>query len=213
MRERGSNNPAGGLIAALTIALLIVSISGTAIGATYQLRHTIEFTESELTFSKQMNYDFIRLEGGYYLTAFGKPALPVRTVKIALPQGMAVQSVRIESSEKTELIGSYSMFPSQPPIELDRSLDDIEFIEPHRDTYESFDPYPSEVVQSVGQSDLAGQAMATVEVCPFRYIPATGELTLLTSITLVLEGEDGYVCGDYLPDRISETNARVYQRM
>jgi hypothetical protein len=76
---------------------------------------------------------------------------------------MAVQSVRIESSERTELLGTYSIFPSQPPIELDRSEDDIEFIEPDRDTYESSEPYPSEIVQSVGQSDLAGQAIAVVE--------------------------------------------------
>ncbi len=213
MRERGFHNPAGSLIAALTIALLIVSVSGTAIGASFQLRHTIEFAESQLAFSKQMDYDFIRLDGGYYLTAFGKPALPVRSIKIALPQGMAVQSVHIESSAMSELVGTYSIFPSQPPIELNRSEADIEFIEPDKETYESSDIYPSEIVQSVGQSDLAGQAMAIVEVCPFQYVPATGELTLLTSITLVLEGEDGYVCGDYLPDRISETNARVYQRM
>jgi len=213
-----AKNLVGSLSVGVVLAFLMLicgSNGGNVFGAESAtlapVQYAIHFSQTELSFGKLKGYDMVRLDDGGYLAQRGKPMLPTREIKIALPRGMAAQTVRIVASELEEITGEYNVLPAQPPLRIGQS-DDPVFIDPVSEIYISSDPYPSQPVELVSQIDLAGQAMAVVQVCPLKYIPAEKKLYLYTSLTLAVEGTDGYICGDYLPQNISEKGRRTYER-
>jgi len=174
--------------------------------------YTISFSQAELSFSKLNGYDLIGLDDGDYFSGKGQPMLPAREIKIALPSGMRVQSVRVVDFEIEEIMGDYHILPAQPPQKTDLS-EKLFFIDPIPEIYKSVAPFPSQPVELVSQVDLAGQAMAVIRVYPIQYIPADEKLYLYTSLRFSLEGVDGYVCGDYLPENVSDKGRRTYEQM
>ena len=179
----------------------------------YEVRYTAEFSAEELSFHKIMGYDMVRLEHAGHLTELEKPMLPSKEIKIALPAGMAVKSVQVVNTTQEEITGEFNIFPAQPPIRIGLSDGDVDFVEPDQNTYSSSQPYPSNLVEFVHQSDLAGQGIAVIQLYPLQYVPAEKRLTLYTSISLVIQGMDGYECGDYLSPNISDKGRRTYEQM
>ncbi len=178
----------------------------------FSVRYTVHFTRDDLSFDKLMGYDMVNLKDGGFLTELGKPMLPSKELKIALPAGMAVISVQVVNTTEEEISGEYNIFPSQPPMKIGNSDVDANFVQPDNQTYTSSQPYPSELVRFINQTDLAGQSMAEVEIFPLRYVPSQKQLTYCTSITFEINGSSGYECGDYLSPNISEDGRRTYEQ-
>jgi len=200
------------------LSFLVICLVGAAVQsqnpATFEVSHTTEFSASDLIFDKVQDFDVVKLQGGRsYLTALGKPWLPSRELKIALPPGMKAVSVRILQTDAEPIEGSYNILSSQKPIEIGQSIEDLEFTEPDREFYTRSEAYPEQVVELAGQSDLAGQNMARVRICPVQYNPAEKKLILNRSISFVIEGTDGYICGDYLPSVISAKARAEYEQI
>jgi hypothetical protein len=181
-------------------------------GQTLEVQCTVGFSADMLVFGELLGYDTVRLEGGECLNVPGQPMLPAKQVRIALPAGMAVTGVRVVDSETVGIAGQYLIFPAQPPRHVSDSAQ-ADFVVPDPATYASTAAYPSKLVEFTHQTDLAGQGIALLRLYPVQYVPAEQRLTLHTSITFVLEGTDGYECGDYLPIRISERGLESYERM
>lgn len=179
----------------------------------YMVKYMAEFSLSDLSFDKQMGYDKVTLKEGDYLSELGKPMLPYKVLKVALPMEMAAKKVRVVDTKSEEIPGEYNIFPAQPPISTELSDRNVDFVEPDNETYASTQPYPSTLVEFVRQTDLAGQGIAVIAVYPLQYVPSEKRLTLYTSISLVIEGVGGYQCGDYLPPNISEKGRRTYEKM
>jgi hypothetical protein len=179
----------------------------------YKVQYVAEFSKGELSFDKQSGYDVVTLLDGDFIYEQGKPMLPLKELKIALPAGMAVKSVNVLDTKSEVIPGEYNIFPSQPPIKIGVSDKDVAFVQPDPQTYASSQPYPSKLVEFVHQTDLAGQGMAVILVYPLQYTPAQKKLELYTSITLIIEGVGGYEYGDYLSPNISEKERRDYERM
>lgn len=180
--------------------------------AAHTIEFTVSFSPSDLTFDKIYNYDIVRLSDRSYLNQVGKPMLPFKRLRYALPDGMAARNINIVSAEIEEIAGEFNIFPAQPPRKIGQSDSELTFVEPDRDVYGSAQPYPSNLIEFVRQSDLAGQGIAEIIFYPLQYIPALKKLNLLTSITFAIEGDDGYICGDYLPDNISEEGMKDYRQ-
>jgi hypothetical protein len=176
------------------------------------IQYTVRFSQTELSFGTLKGYDVVRLEDGDFLSHRGQPMLPTKVIRLALPLDMQAQRVRIEASEIEEITGEYRILPAQPPVKVGR-VDEVDFVSPVSAIYTSDDPYPVQPVELVSQIDLAGQPMAVLQICPLKYIPAQKKLYLYTTLTLVIEGADGYVCGDYLPQNISEHGRLMYEQM
>ena len=100
----------------------------------YEVRYTAEFSVEELSFHKIMGYDMVRLEQAGHLTELGKPMLPSKEIKIALPAGMAVKSVQVVNTIQEEITGEFNIFPAQPPIRIGLSDGDVYFVEPDQNT-------------------------------------------------------------------------------
>ena len=202
------------IITALLMAICVVFFARPIFSEdSYEVRYTAEFSVEELSFHKIMGYDMVRLEHAGHLTELGKPMLPSREIKIALPSGMAVKSVQVLNTTQEEISGEFEIFPAQPPIRIGLSDGDVDFVEPDQKTYSSSQPYPAELVEFVHQSDLAGQGIVVIQIYPLQYVPAERRLTLYTSISLVIQGMDGYECGDYLSPNISDKSRRTYEQM
>jgi len=207
-------------LTARKVFILTLLLMGWAIGLTpaaisapvFSVEYSVEFSPDMLVFDKIQEYDFVRLQEPGYLNRLGEPMLPMQVIKIALPEGMTVEDIRIADTKYQDISGEFNIFPSQPPIEIGQDEDELVFVEPNEDTYRSSQPYPESAVELIGQSDLAGQSMAEVAIYPVQYTPGNKKLSFLTSITFVLEGSDGYVCGDYLPANCSQETKEVYRR-
>jgi hypothetical protein len=178
-------------------------------GQTFEVQCTATLSKDALSFGHVLGYDTVSLPDGGFLVETGKPMLPTQLLYVALPADMAVTGVRVVEARTMELSGQYRLLPAQPPRRLSDPMADQGFVPPDAAIYGSRGIYPPQAATLMGQCDLAGQAMAVVQLCPLQYIPADGRLILCTSMTLVLEGVSGYTCGDYLPTHVSET-ARDY---
>jgi hypothetical protein len=202
------------LIMALLFAVSVMFLARPALSAEgYKIPYVAEFSQSELSFDKLMGYDMVTLQNCDFLTEFGKPMLPSKELKIALPAGMAVKSVQVMNTTEVEIPGEFLIFPAQPPLKIGDSDKNVDFIEPDKDIYSSSQPYPSKLVEFTQQTDFAGQGIAVIGVYPLQYVPSEKRLKLYTSISLVIEGVGGYECGDYLSPNISEKNRKIYEQM
>jgi hypothetical protein len=180
---------------------------------TYQVRHSIEFSKDQLSFDRFMGYDVVRLVEGSHLAEPGRPMLPSREIKIALPEGMRVTGIRVLNTETEEIPGKFDIFPAQVPKEIGLPEKDSDFVEPDMNIYSSELPYPLDVAEFIHQTDLAGQGMAVVLLYPLQYVPSQKRLLFHNDITLEILGVGGYRCGDYLSPNISERGRSTYEKM
>ena len=177
----------------------------------YQVRYTAEFSMDDFSFDRVMGYDMVWLKEGSHLAELGKPMLPSREIRIALPSGMQVTGVQVVNTTWEEIPGEFGILPSQPPRRIGLSDDDIDFVQPDLTIYSSSQPYPADVVKYVHQTDLAGQGMVVIQLYPLQYVPAEKRLTFHASVALVVRGTGGYECGDYLSPNISERGRKTYE--
>ncbi|HNQ24829.1 MAG TPA: C25 family cysteine peptidase, partial [Phycisphaerae bacterium] len=175
----------------------------------YTVTYTTTYSPDALSFGRVSGYDTINLEGADPLLEPGRPMLPAETVRLALPADMLVTGVRVVRSTSVDLDGKYTVLPAQPPLPVSSPPQPLT-VAPDPIIYASDDPYPGQLVTFEYQNDLAGQVMAVLRFYPVQYVPAQNRLTLYTSIDVVVEGVGGYVCGDYLPARVSEEKRQAY---
>jgi hypothetical protein len=179
----------------------------------FSVSYTARFSQSDFSFTRLNDYDQVSLKDGGWLVELGKPMLPSQEIKIALPAGMAVQNIQVVNFTEEQFAGEYNIYPAQPPLTTDETSSSADFIPPDQSTYSSSQPYPAEMARFVRQTDLAGQSMAVVEIFPLRYIPDQKKLTYFSSLTIEINGTDGYVCGDYLSPQASEETQQTYRQM
>jgi len=180
----------------------------------YTIKYSVRFDVDDLYFTDANNYKTVIIKDGSTLNDVGKPIIPVKEIKVALPVGMILTDVKITSEKNMILPGLYDIAPSQPPkkIGLKDEMDDI-WVEPDQLVYKSNKPYPGRIIEITGQTDLAGQNIGLLNVYPVQYIPSEKKLILYTSIDFQVTGTDGYVCGDYLPRTLSDEGKRKYEQM
>jgi len=179
----------------------------------YHLQYTFSFSKDDLSFDKLLGYDLVTMKECSYLSELGKPLMPMKSIMIALPNDMKATNIQVLSIQEKPLQGTYTVFPAQRPLPTGETRDSILIIQPKRATYTSPLPYPLRLVSLGAQTDLAGQSMVEVTIFPLHYLPLQKKLTLVQSISIIIEGVGGYVCGDYLSQTISENERTTYEQM
>jgi len=134
------------------------------------------------------------------------PALPVRTFRVALPDGMQAVKAGLSHATYIPVEGRHRIAPLPPPRTIGGQ--DIGAARPSSRR----DPAVIPPIALLGQADLAGQSFATLRACPARYAPGTGGLELATAMRFELVCAPGYACGDYLPESASGRSREVYAR-
>lgn len=182
-----------------------------------QLEHTVQFDEGQLSLIENdpvivEGFTRVRLEGAEYMNVPGRPMLPEKTLRIALPPAATVVGVLVDHVESTVLEGQYSIFPAQYPRPKTDLFAHPGFASPEPGIYLSEKPFPSEPVRFVRQYDLAGQNIAVFRICPFEYRPALQRLSFMTSIQFSVNCENGFEVNDFLPERVSAEGYAAYEK-
>ena len=201
------------LVILLSIGFCLLVTQPLTSDGNYQIHYPVRFSLGDLWFDEIMGYDFVRLKQHGWLNDPGKPMLPLKELRIALPAGMSVTRVYAVDVKTDQISGEFKIFPAQAPRKITSTDENFDFIQPDQKTYASTQPYPSKMVEFIHQGDVAGQSIAHILIHPLQYIPAEGRLMFHSSITLVVESVGGYECGDYLSPNISDKNRKVYEHM
>jgi hypothetical protein len=112
------NTPSSCLIFSILILLFSIHFADVeAYAGTKTV--TVRCNESDVKFSKQGEYDVASLpESGFMQGAsrIGEPMLPVKILRVLIPTGTDVKSVRVVSAKEQQLNGKYFIYPIQRPI-------------------------------------------------------------------------------------------------
>ena len=116
-----------------------------------------------------------------------------------LPQGASATNVSISINSEQQLAGSFYLYPVQLPVYANFS-EPPEFVEPDSAIYNSDNPFPEDYIFEYATSGFRDYNYVTVSFTPFRYIPLSRQLHLLTSVTITIEytvhsiDEVGFLC-------------------
>lgn len=179
----------------------------------YALQYTLRFSHDDFSFGSLSGYDLVTMDEGTFLDEIGKPLIPAKNIMIALPHEMQVKQVRLISVQDQPIPGSYTIVPAQKPLPVGVIPNTVTNPRLDRTTYTSPVPYPSSLLTVGEQTDLAGQSIVPITVYPLHYFPLQKKLTLIPSISIIIEGDDGYICHDYLPQTVSENERIIYEQM
>ena len=118
---------------------------------------------------KKGEYFTVRMEGLSNFGNPGKPLLPLKTVKILIPNYEKIERVDVFPSEKTLLKGQYVIIPAQSPVPLSKPR--WVPLSPDSQVYHSSFPFPREVHRSLKIQEFRGHSILPVSLYPVRFIP------------------------------------------
>jgi len=165
-------------------AVLVLAFVATH-AAAGELSFSFEFDADDLVIERSGEYDVVRLPGTYRTAEVGRPELPARTVRLALPSGTVATSVRSVVDARAELAGPYYVRPLQPEVPLSRPQA-APWVDPDETIYASSAPYPGSPCVLLDTGYAAGQPIATVAVYPVQYVPTDGSLLVSESLEITL---------------------------
>jgi hypothetical protein len=113
----------------------------------------------------------------------GEPKLPAKTFLIGLPPGAEVTSVQLVTEHHKEIPGTYQIVPA-PPF---AATSNESYTWRNRAIYTSEGPYPQQVYEYLGMTQLRKYKIARVQFTPLVYYPTAGKLLLYEQVTLRLE--------------------------
>jgi len=193
------------------ICIILVMVAFTATSAFsehYEISQTIETSAENIVFDRAFGYDVLRLPGENMTDIAGEPMMPSRTVRFAIPSDMVVTDIRlIEATGEVQLPGEYRILPVQIPRVTSFEDDEFELHAENGSIYKSGNLYPYSSVERGDQFDLAGQNMIEATVYPVKYNPSNGTVTVTERTEILIAGETGYECGDFLSDRVNSRAA------
>ncbi|MCJ7508475.1 MAG: C25 family cysteine peptidase [candidate division Zixibacteria bacterium] len=194
------------LLSCLVFVLLFFQVASANIGVS-----KISFKREDIKFEQKDSFDIVKLADCYLMGKVGEPALPVKNVFVALPQGVEVLGVEVISFEVEELSGTFYIHPAQPPVPLSLSSNLPAFVSPKDSVYNSMEPYPKNIVEYIKTGSLSGQRIAVLRIYPVQYIPSERKLKLFKDIQFKLNYTTEAL-PKVLPKR-TESSKKIYQQM
>ena len=165
---------------------VLVLLAGFPDKVEARIIHQLQFSESDLLFEQRGDFDLVSLRGCVRSQRIGSPDLPIRMIHLVLPQGSEVTGVSVVDLERTILPGGYSVLPAQPDVRTDGSSGG-KWVSPDPLVYDSDAPYPSRLVEMVGDGHLGGSHVISLAVSPLQYRPKSQSLILHTELKIEVE--------------------------
>ena len=193
MKRKKSIRPSNVLstlsIAVLASFMLLSWMPGAATGgaAVYpeSLDLSLSFPGLEVT-DNGNGTQALSMEGYPAAREIGLPALPSRTLNVALPPGTVADGAVMVASEWYEIPGSYNVEWGQQPL----TSEPLPGEEPplptpaDEDVYSSDAVFPAGSVILLGSGRMRGISIAEVRVVPVRYYPASGTIEVCSSMSI-----------------------------
>jgi hypothetical protein len=141
----------------------------------------------------------IFMEGFGFRAEPGKPMLPERRILIALPPGARATGVTAEGIGAASLLDVGRIEPAPPIVPMsDRKLAvtfKTEWDATVRAVYSSDDAFPGQIARMKSSGSLRKYAYASVSVCPVRYHPQTGLLSVYDAVRITVHYDSPSVSG------------------
>jgi len=134
--------------------------------------------------------------------------LPMKNLLVAIPNDMKATNIRIIDYDEEEISSTFNILPAQSPQKVGVSIKSSSSA--ITSGFKKY-LYSTKRVELNRMTDLAGQGIAIVTVYPFQYNPYLKTLKLLNKIEFEIECEEGYICGDYLPNSITKSEINLYK--
>ncbi|MDR1649169.1 MAG: C25 family cysteine peptidase [Synergistaceae bacterium] len=128
----------------------------------------------------QSGQSLFTLPGASHNLEPGMPMLIQEGIFVALPPNAEYSDVEVRRVKEKLLDGTYDILPAPKPSFESEPL----VFSPNRQIYSADSAYPSGPVRSVKVMDVLGVKCALVTICPMRYAPLSGKITLLSEIDL-----------------------------
>jgi parallel beta-helix repeat protein len=173
----------------ISFVMILTSINATV----SQISHKVNFLPDDITFTKgkggdSIEYDKIKLNGGYQRQEAGKPDLPIKLVRLIISPDQDVDVIDATLAGTIKQTGNFNIYPAQPPCPTSSDFKKPKFVSPDTSIYESDQCYPKNPATVVHQGYLDGDKhIVTIAVCPFQYYPKSGRLVMNTSMELNLK--------------------------
>lgn len=113
----------------------------------------------------------------------GKPVLPVIPVKLIIPAGRDLDSVKVIPGKKKQLSGKFIIKHGQKPIPL-KPGSKFEPTLSDKAVYASDNQYPNSLYEVVGVQRKRGVAILFVNLNPISYRPLSGKVSYYDILTL-----------------------------
>ncbi|MBK8256952.1 MAG: discoidin domain-containing protein [Polyangiaceae bacterium] len=143
------------------------------------IQTTIRFATNSVTVQTLGRITTVSLLGGVIAEAVGDPALPRQVVYIALPPGSSNLTVNVKYTHRVRLMDGVHLSAVQPEMPTVLGAQ-FKWTPPDETHYAKRTEWPAEPYRLRAVSRLGDFAVAEVEVCPFRFHPASRELNLYT---------------------------------
>ncbi len=153
------------------------------------INHTLSFSKNDLIVSKYGNYDVIYINGCEFSSEIGKPLLPKYVLNFLLPPKAKVSNINVTKVEKSILKRKYFIIPCQPMMPISYFDKPGEFFY-DSSVYNSFSPYPPEVIYLSHIGNMCNYWIVSISVFPFQYIPSTREIIFYSQLSFDINYEE-----------------------
>jgi hypothetical protein len=109
----------------------------------------------------------------------GSPELPSVYLNYIIPATSKVDSVVVSQLNVSQIAGSYSIYPAQPPRLVGHS---VPWVPPDTSIYNSDDLFPGEYIRVIDEGVMDGARIVTVAVHPIQYRSKSKRLFVATNI-------------------------------
>jgi len=165
----------------LLFASVVFSNTGVA-----QITYQASFSERDLIFDREDDFDVVSLKGGIRSQDVGCPDLPLKLIHLILPNDSEVADVSITNAPHILLDGDFLIFPGQPDEKTDYAYEK-EWVKPDTQVYNSDSLYPPQLVEIVEEGYLAGNHLVTLALYPLQYQPKSRRLFFYTQLDIRVE--------------------------
>ena len=135
-------------------------------------------------------YSHIEMEGLRSLGEVGEPVLPIKGLKVLIPDETKIKHIDITLGEKVTLPGTYMIEPAQQEYPLSQ-IDKLEIKPdgPTLEVYQNDAPYPDKLHKVISLQKKMGYPIAAIDLYPVEYNPKKGEVTYYKGMSLAIRLE------------------------
>lgn len=164
--------------------IVLIAVFITSVSSAFQIEIEIDFSiplSSVLITGFQGN-DLLDLQGGHVCFEEGYPNLPGHTYAMVIPQGTSLVDVEVIILETITLEESFNI----DPVRIESFGGTGEQIEETHYSWIQDEIFPVSQITGLSNGNKTGYRIGGFTFVPFRYCPARGELSVITSAKLVL---------------------------
>jgi parallel beta-helix repeat protein len=168
------------LVSAWGIHFFAVSDVGSQVGSSNSIVLSFNFCAPEIT--ENVSGVSVTLSSLPQYGAAGEPVLPLRLVRVLLPQGKDYENVNVVPGYRQVLQGSYNVMYGQTAMPISSNVTAVD--KPDESVYDSAEPYPSSLFSDLTEQYVRGYKMLIFDIYPVHYIPMEGEIYYFESMTV-----------------------------